>query len=224
MVGSGEPVSSAVHALEKAGAAVVLVDGKPAGMITRQDVLTYLARLGCAAAQLSSDAADNAMGSCRGEQERCQRRRLAASRDTEASNGTGRRRAPSTDGFETLAIHAGQDPDPLTGAVVPPIYQVSTYKQDGVGGCGRRGGAPLPAAGSRATSTPGPPTRPGGRSRSAWPRWKAAPGRWRSPPGWPPRTACCAPSCRPGDHVLIPHDAYGGTYRLFDKVLQPLGR
>src|SRR5258708_407182 len=38
------------------------------------------------------------------------------------------------DGFETLAIHAGQEPDPVTGAVVPPIYQVSTYKQDGVGG------------------------------------------------------------------------------------------
>src|SRR5437763_938961 len=44
----------------------------------------------------------------------------------------------SHDGFETLAIHAGQEPDPLTGAVVPPIYQVSTYKQDGVGGL--RGG------------------------------------------------------------------------------------
>ncbi len=43
MVGSGEPVSSAVRAMEKAGAAVVLVEGKPAGMITRQDVLTYLA-------------------------------------------------------------------------------------------------------------------------------------------------------------------------------------
>jgi cystathionine beta-synthase len=43
MVGTGEPVSSAVRAMEKAGAAVVLVEGKPAGMITRQDVLTYLA-------------------------------------------------------------------------------------------------------------------------------------------------------------------------------------
>ena len=42
------------------------------------------------------------------------------------------------DGFDTRAIHAGQDPDPLTGAVVPPIYQVSTYAQDGVGGL--RGG------------------------------------------------------------------------------------
>jgi cystathionine gamma-synthase len=44
----------------------------------------------------------------------------------------------SRPGFETLAIHAGQDPDPVTGAVVPPIYQVSTFKQDGVGGL--RGG------------------------------------------------------------------------------------
>ena len=44
----------------------------------------------------------------------------------------------SQQGFETLAIHAGQEPDPVTGAVVPPIYQVSTYKQDGVGGL--RGG------------------------------------------------------------------------------------
>src|SRR5690606_7790574 len=41
-------------------------------------------------------------------------------------------------GFSTRAIHAGQDPDPTTGAVVPPIHQVSTYKQDGVGGL--RGG------------------------------------------------------------------------------------
>ncbi|MCW2524576.1 MAG: metB, partial [Frankiales bacterium] len=37
-------------------------------------------------------------------------------------------------GFNTRAIHAGQEPDPLTGAVVVPIYQTSTYKQVGVGG------------------------------------------------------------------------------------------
>jgi len=43
MIGSGEPISAAIAALEKAGAAVVLVDGKPTGMITRQDVLMYLA-------------------------------------------------------------------------------------------------------------------------------------------------------------------------------------
>ena len=41
-------------------------------------------------------------------------------------------------GFATLAIHAGQEPDAQTGAVVPPIHQVSTFKQDGVGGL--RGG------------------------------------------------------------------------------------
>src|SRR5690606_3609479 len=49
-----------------------------------------------------------------------------------------RYRGGMTNGFETLAIHAGQDPDPVTGAVVPPIYATSTYKQDGVGGL--RGG------------------------------------------------------------------------------------
>ena len=48
--------------------------------------------------------------------------------------GPGGNSASHPDGFETLAIHAGQEPDPQTGAVVPPIYQVSTYKQDGVGG------------------------------------------------------------------------------------------
>ena len=41
-------------------------------------------------------------------------------------------------GFDTRAIHAGQEPDPLTGAVVPAVYQVSTFAQDGVGGL--RGG------------------------------------------------------------------------------------
>jgi cystathionine gamma-synthase len=43
-------------------------------------------------------------------------------------------RRGSDAGFDTLAIHAGQDPDPRTGAVTVPIYATSTYKQDGVGG------------------------------------------------------------------------------------------
>ena len=101
------------------------------------------------------------------------------------------------DGFETLAIHAGQEPDPVTGAVVPPIYQVSTYKQDGVGGL--RGGYEY----SRSAN----PTRTaleecltaleasarGGRP----PRNKQSRGAWRSPPGWPRRTACSGRSARP---------------------------
>ena len=63
----------------------------------------------------------------------------------------------SHDGFETLAIHAGQEPDPLTGAVVPPIYQASTFKQDGVGGL--RGGYEYSRSGQpdqdRARAVPG---------------------------------------------------------------------
>ena len=72
-------------------------------------------------------------------------------------------------GFETLAIHAGQEPDPLTGAVVPPIYQVSTFKQDGVGGL--RGGYEYARSGNptrtaletclAAVEAPGHPTATG---------------------------------------------------------------
>jgi cystathionine gamma-synthase len=110
-------------------------------------------------------------------------------------------------GFETLAIHAGQEPDPLTGAVVPPIYQVSTYAQDGVGGT--RGGYEY----SRTAN----PTRTaleeclaaleGGTRALAFASGMAA------------EDCLLRTVCQPGDHVLIPHDAYGGTYRLFDKVL-----
>ena len=113
--------------------------------------------------------------------------------------------------FETLAIHAGQEPDPLTGAVVPPIYQVSTYKQDGVGGL--RGGYEY----SRSAN----PTRTAlEECLAALEGGRAA---WPSPPAWPPRTACCGRCCRPGDHVVIPDDAYGGTFRLFAKVARAAG-
>jgi cystathionine gamma-synthase len=114
-------------------------------------------------------------------------------------------------GFETLAIHAGQEPDPLTGAVVPPIYQVSTYAQDGVGGL--RGGYDY----SRSAN----PTRTaledclaaleGGTRALAFASGMAA------------EDCLLRTVCKPGDHVLIPHDAYGGTYRLFDKVLTGWG-
>ncbi len=108
--------------------------------------------------------------------------------------------------FETLAIHAGQEPDPLTGAVVPPIYQTSTYKQDGVGGL--RGGYEY----SRSAN----PTRTaleeclaaieGGRRGLAFASGLAA------------EDTLLRTVCQPGDHVVIPDDAYGGTYRLFAKV------
>ncbi|WP_194896907.1 cystathionine gamma-synthase [Catenulispora pinisilvae] len=113
--------------------------------------------------------------------------------------------------FETLAIHAGQDPDPLTGAVVPPIYQVSTYKQDGVGGL--RNGYEY----SRSAN----PTRKaledclasieGGRTGLAFASGLAA------------EDCLLRTVCVPGDHVVIPADAYGGTFRLFSKVLSRWG-
>ena len=93
-------------------------------------------------------------------------------------------------GFETLAIHAGQEPDPTTGAVVPPIYQVSTYAQDGVGGL--RGGYEY----SRSAN----PTRDALQECLAAleARWERPPGlRWRSPPGSRRRTPCSAPCAGP---------------------------
>jgi cystathionine gamma-synthase len=131
-----------------------------------------------------------------------------------------------TDGFETLAIHAGQEPDALTGAVVPPIYQVSTYKQDGVGGL--RGGRE-----QGVTDGPGRWIEGYDYSRSANPTrgaleecLAALEGGTRAfafASGMAAGDCLLRTVCRPGDHVLIPHDAYGGTYRLADKVLRNWG-
>jgi cystathionine gamma-synthase len=116
-----------------------------------------------------------------------------------------------THGFETLAIHAGQEPDAATGAVVPPIYQTSTYAQDAVG---------APRLGYE-YSRSGNPTRDalqeclaaleGGRKALTFASGLAA------------EDALLRALCRPGDHVVIPGDAYGGTYRLFAKVAEPWG-
>ncbi|MFG3495188.1 cystathionine gamma-synthase [Streptomyces sp. NPDC047928] len=113
--------------------------------------------------------------------------------------------------FETRAIHAGNTADPLTGAVVPPIYQVSTYKQDGVGGL--RGGYEY----SRSAN----PTRTaleenlaaleGGRRGLAFASGLAA------------EDCLLRALLAPGDHVVIPNDAYGGTFRLFAKVVARWG-
>jgi cystathionine gamma-synthase len=114
-------------------------------------------------------------------------------------------------GFDTLAIHAGQEPDPRTGAVVPPIYQTSTYAQDAVG---------APRLGYE-YSRSGNPTRDalqeclaaleGGRRGLAFASGLAA------------EDTLLRAVCKPGDHVVIPNDAYGGTYRLFAKVAENWG-
>jgi cystathionine gamma-synthase len=114
-------------------------------------------------------------------------------------------------GFETLAIHAGQEPDPRTGAVVPPIYQTSTYAQDAVG---------APRLGYEYARS-GNPTRDalqeclaaleGGRRGLAFASGLAA------------EDTLLRALCRPGDHVVVPNDAYGGTFRLFAKVARKWG-
>jgi cystathionine gamma-synthase len=113
-------------------------------------------------------------------------------------------------GFETLAIHAGQDPDPTTGAVVVPIYQTSTYVQSEVG---KHVGYEYSRSGN--------PTRTaletclaaleGGRTGLAFASGLAA------------EDCLLRTVCVPGSHVVVPDDAYGGTYRLFARVLQRWG-
>jgi cystathionine gamma-synthase len=119
--------------------------------------------------------------------------------------------ATSRPGFDTLAIHAGQEPDALTGAVTVPIYQTSTYKQDGVGGL--RGGFEY----SRSAN----PTRTALEESLA-----AIEGGTRGlafASGLAAEDTLLRALCRPGDHVILPGDAYGGTYRLVARVLTNWG-
>ncbi|UPK74181.1 cystathionine gamma-synthase [Nocardioidaceae bacterium SCSIO 66511] len=114
-------------------------------------------------------------------------------------------------GFETRAIHAGQDPDPRTGAVVPAIYATSTYKQDGVGGL--REGYEY----SRSAN----PTRTALEECLASLEHGVRGFAFAS--GLAAEDTLLRALTRPGQHVVIPDDAYGGTYRLFDGVEKPWG-
>src|SRR5229473_2905990 len=145
------------------------------------------------------------------------------------AGGSGGVVPPRQHGFETLAIHAGQEPDPVTGAVVPPIYQVSTFKQDGVGGLrGAALGAGGGSGGGSARWIEGYEySRSANPTRGALEECLAAlEGGVRAlafASGMAAEDCLVRAVCRPGDHVLIPHDAYGGTYRLFDKVMAGWG-
>ncbi|WP_068280885.1 cystathionine gamma-synthase [Aldersonia kunmingensis] len=114
-------------------------------------------------------------------------------------------------GFSTRAVHAGFDPDAQTGAVNVPIYASSTFAQDGVGGM--RNGFEYGRTGN--------PTRrvlednlaaiESGTFGRAFGSGMAA-------------TDCMLRAAlRPGDHLVIPNDAYGGTFRLIDKVFTEWG-
>src|ERR1700756_4268929 len=109
-------------------------------------------------------------------------------------------------GLATKAIHAGFRPDPGTGAVNAPIYATSTFAQDGVGGL--RGGFEYARTGN--------PTRAALEASLAAVE-EAAFGRAFSS-GMAATDCALRAVLRPGDHVVIPDDAYGGTFRLIDKV------
>jgi cystathionine gamma-synthase len=122
---------------------------------------------------------------------------------------------PAYAGFDTRAIHAGQEPDSLTGAVAVPIYQTSTYKQDGVGGL--RSGYEY--------------SRSANPTRTALEQCLAqleAPGHdeargFAFASGLAAEDTVLRSLCSPGDHVLLPDDAYGGTFRLVARVLRRWG-
>ena len=114
-------------------------------------------------------------------------------------------------GFSSRAIHAGQEPDPSTGAVVPPIYQVSTYKQDGIGGL--RGGYEY----SRSAN----PTRTSLEECIA--SLEGGERGFAFASGLAGEDTVLRALLTPGDHVVVPSDAYGGTYRLFNQVARPWG-
>jgi cystathionine gamma-synthase len=109
-------------------------------------------------------------------------------------------------GFSTRALHDGQEPDPTTGAVVVPIFATSTFAQDGVGGL--RSGYEYARTGnpSRTSLETTLASLEGGRHARAFASGMAA------------EDALLRGVLRPGDHVLIPLDAYGGTYRLISTV------
>jgi cystathionine gamma-synthase len=114
-------------------------------------------------------------------------------------------------GPATRAIHAGYRPDPATGAVNAPIYASSTFAQDGVGGL--RGGFEYARTGNptRAALEASLAAVEGGNFGRAFASGMAA-------------TDCALRAIlRPGDHVIIPDDAYGGTFRLIDKVFTKWG-
>ncbi|MER7415272.1 cystathionine gamma-synthase [Micromonospora peucetia] len=114
-------------------------------------------------------------------------------------------------GFDTLAIHAGQDPEARTGAVIPPIYQTSTYAQDAVG---------APRLGYE-YSRSGNPTRDALQECLA--ALEGGPVGLAFASGLAAEDTLLRTVCKPGDHVVIPDDAYGGTYRLFARVAERWG-
>ncbi len=114
-------------------------------------------------------------------------------------------------GFNTRAIHAGQAFEPRTGAVVPPVHFSSTYAQDGIGGL--RDGYEY----GRGTN----PTRDSLQEQLAALEGGSAAFSFSS--GLAAEDSMIRALTRPGDHIVLGNDAYGGTYRLISRVLGEWG-
>jgi cystathionine gamma-synthase len=114
-------------------------------------------------------------------------------------------------GFNTRAVHAGQAFEPLTGAVVPPVHFSTTYAQDGIGGL--RNGYEY----GRGTN----PTRDSLQEQLAALEGGAAAFSFSS--GLAAEDSLIRALTRPGDHIVLGNDAYGGTYRLINRVLGEWG-
>src|ERR671936_758168 len=107
--------------------------------------------------------------------------------------------------FSTVCLHAGQDPDPSTGAIVTPIYQTSTYVQDELG---KHKGYEYARTQNptRAALEANVAAIEAGMEGFAFASGMAA-------------IAAIATMLKSGDHVVVTDNTYGGTFRLFDKVL-----
>jgi len=114
-------------------------------------------------------------------------------------------------GFATRAIHAGQDPDPHTGSVIVPIHSSSTFVQDGVGGLREGYEYARTANPTRTALETCVAALEAGLHGRAFASGMAA------------SDVLLRATCRPGDHIIIPDDAYGGTFRLIDKVFRHWG-
>jgi cystathionine gamma-synthase len=114
-------------------------------------------------------------------------------------------------GFNTRAIHAGQTPDATTGAVVPPLYQTSTFAQDSIGGL--RNGYEYGRAAN--------PTRDSLQTQIA--ALEGGQFAFSFSSGLAAEDALIRAVLRPGDHIVLGNDVYGGTYRLIDRVLSIWG-
>ena len=118
---------------------------------------------------------------------------------------------PSTQGFSTRAIRVGQEFDPTTGAVVPPVYLTSTFVQDGIGGF--RGGYEYARGGN--------PTRTSLQSLLASLEGGAHAFSFAS--GLAAEDTLLRAILKPGERIVMGNDVYGGTHRLVNRVFVPWG-